>query len=332
MTAALSRFLHVANGTSTTKLIDAAAIPGTRSIWADPLYEGPVPANLTDDELVALRAQHLADAVDSSFTQTAADLKRWRTVIETHDAYDELVLWYEHDLFDQLNLIQILTWVRRRVPPAKIVSLVCIGSFPGHPKFKGLGELTAGDLSSLVEARERVGERQFDLAERAWQAFREPTPDELSQLRRADTTALPYLAAALDRFLQEYPWTDDGLSRTERRLLELAGEGTIELANALPRMHEGEHAYYVTDASLVAMARDLARTSPPLLELAFPSAGNLEALEGSVTLTDAGRAVLACREDRIALCGIDCWLGGVHLRSGADVWRWDEQSQRIIKS
>ena len=38
-----TRFLHVANGTCTTKLIEAAGIPGALSIWADPLHDGPVP-------------------------------------------------------------------------------------------------------------------------------------------------------------------------------------------------------------------------------------------------------------------------------------------------
>ena len=43
-----ARFLHVANGTCTTTIIEAAGIPGARSIWTDPLYEGPVPAGLND--------------------------------------------------------------------------------------------------------------------------------------------------------------------------------------------------------------------------------------------------------------------------------------------
>ena len=57
---ARSRFLHVANGSSTTRLIHAAGIPGTLSIWADPLYDGPVPGGLTDTELLDVRAHHLA--------------------------------------------------------------------------------------------------------------------------------------------------------------------------------------------------------------------------------------------------------------------------------
>jgi hypothetical protein len=210
------------------------------------------------------------------------------------------------------------------------VSLVCVGSFPGHPAFKGLGELSPAELRSLLGTRQRVADPQYALAQRAWQAFREPTPEALDDLRRGDTSALPYLGAAIGRLLQEYPWTVDGLSRTERRLLALADQGGIALAAAFPRMHEGEDAYYVTDASLRQLADSFSRTSPALLTLTTEST-NGEVLKGSVALTDTGRAVLAGKRDRIATCGIDRWLGGVHLHNSADIWRWDESQQTICR-
>src|SRR5438105_2964676 len=146
--AAMTRFLHVANGTSTTRTIVAAGIPGACSLWADPLYEGPVPGGLSDTELVDVRMQHLAGPADLTWAAWAGsdlsldpanDLRQWRATIERQESYDELILWFEHDVFDQLNLIQLLTWIRDRLPAATPVSLICIGSFPGRPDFKGLG-------------------------------------------------------------------------------------------------------------------------------------------------------------------------------------------------
>ena len=62
------RLLHVANGTSTTGTIEAAGIPGACSIWADPLYEGPVPAGLGDAELLDVRMRYLGVATPTSTT------------------------------------------------------------------------------------------------------------------------------------------------------------------------------------------------------------------------------------------------------------------------
>ena len=342
MTSAKTRFLHVANGTCTTRLIQAAGIPGAWSIWADPLHDGPVPGGLTDEELLDVRRRYHAESADPTNAAWAGpdpsldpvnDMRQWRAALERHDSYDELILWFEHDLFDQLNLIQLLTWIREHLPASTPVSLVCIGSFPGRADFKGLGELTPDELTSLLETRQRLGEPQYALAARAWQAFRDPTPEALDDLRRGDTSALPYLAAAVTRFLQEYPWTVDGLSRTERRLLELAGgdRGGIALSAAFRLVHDGETVYYITDTSLAAMAEELSRTSPPLLTLVPGGAGNDKGLRGNVALTDAGRAMLDAQQDRVATCGIDRWLGGVHLQRGT-LWRWDDARQRVTKS
>ena len=338
---AKTRFLHVANGTSTTGLIQAAGVPGALSIWADPLHDGPVPAGLTDEELLDVRLRHHTGPADITFAAWRGsdpsldpmnDMRQWRATIERHDSYDELILWFEHDLFDQLNLIQLLTWIRERLPTTTPASLVCIGSFPGRPEFKGLGELTPDELASLLETRQRLSEPQYALAERVWQAFREPTPEALDNIRQHGTSALPYLAAAVTRFLQEYPWTVDGLSRTERRLLELASGNGIALSAAFRHMHDGETAYYITDTSLAGLAEELSRTSPPLLTLALENGGNDEPLRGTVMVTDTGRAVLAGELNRVTTCGIDRWLGGVHLRSGGTLWRWDDTRQHVTKT
>lgn len=328
--AASTYFLHVANGTATTRLFEPAGIPGRSSIWADPLYEGPVPGHLTDTELVEVRSRFLGGPLHAD-VDPVNDLRNWRAAIRQHESYEELVLWFEHDLFDQLNLIQLLTWIRDRLPNDKTVSLICIGSFPGRRRFKGLGELTADELASLFGGRKRVSEAQYSLAKRAWQAFREPTPEALEALLQADTTALPNLAPAVMRFLQEYPSTIGGLSRSERRLLELAEGDPVDLVSVFPRMHDGEDVYYITDGSLADLVLSLSRTSPPMITVTADENVDVGLLKGSVKITDFGRAVLAGQQDRIATCGIDRWLGGVHLQGVTDIWRWDEQRQRIAK-
>lgn len=309
--------------------IEAAGIPGRCSIWADPLYEGPVPGNISDEALIDVRAEYLGGSDPDREPDPVNDLREWRAVIARHDAYDELVLWYEHDLFDQLNLAQLLTWIRPRLPESKPVTLICIGEFPGRPDFKGLGELEAHELAPLLDSRQPVTAAQYDVSERAWRAFGASTPEALDMLRHSDTSAMPFMSDALTRLLQEYPWTRDGLSRTERRLLELAQGDGISLLKAFPRMHQGERMYHVSDLTLAGMADDLARTTPPLVTIDRSNQRAGRALDVHVALTDAGRSTLAGHMDRVALCGVDRWLGGVHLQPGQPVWRWDDERQAM---
>lgn len=319
------RRLHVANGLATTALIEAAGLSGRTSEWADPLYEGPVPA-LSDDALVVVRARYLAPEV-RPVEETVAHLRRWRQVIEDADAFDELVLWYEHDLFDQLNLVQVLAWLAAR-PQRSAVSLVCIGAFPGRPQFKGLGELTPADLAMLFPLRRPVAHAQFETAARVWEAFRAESPERLDRLRRDGLSALPFLAPALERFLEEYPWTRDGLSRSERRLLHVAAEAKARLRDVFPRLHDGETAYYVTDGGLLDMVQRLSTSAPALLAI-DPATASGRPFDRAIGITEAGRRVLDGALDRVAACGLDTWRGGVHLTADR-LWRWNGVAGQLV--
>jgi len=325
------RFLHVANGSATTNLIQAAGIPGLLSIWADPLYEGPVPGDITDAELICVRARFLASPSENA-NDVELGLARWRQVIDDVDSYDELVLWYEHDLFDQLNLLQLLSWMSPRLQEATRISLIEIGSFPRHPAFKGLGELAPNELASLLGTRARVTGERHALAARAWTAFRSATPEALEELRRTDTSAMPFLGAALNRFLEEYPWTSDGLSRSERRLLAIASSGPVDLWTAFSLMHQDETSYLITDGSFLSLLQEFSRCSPALISVTAASLDVNRIPTGSVTITAQGRAVLNGDLDRVATYGIDRWFGGTRLEGNTAIWRWDPTRARVLRT
>jgi hypothetical protein len=322
-----SRLLHVANGHSVTGTLETAGVPGLKSVWADPLHDGPVP-DVSDDELLDIRARYLAEPTTESYVETRQGLRRWREVMLDTTAYDELVLWFEHDVFDQLNLIQLLSWIDERLPRDLPVTLVSIDAFPGHPDFKGLGELKPSELAPLLDTRQPVTRDHYSRAREAWHAFRQTTPEAIEQLRRSDSTALPFLSGALTRLLQEYPWTSDGLSRSERRLLRLGERGPMMLNRVFAQMNDDDRFYTITDLALLDLVGDLSSTTPPLVSFTLPVTAD-RTFRGTLVTTDTGREVLGGRRDRVAL-GLDRWRGGVHLHSDQDVWRWDEGKQRIV--
>jgi hypothetical protein len=322
--------LHVANGHCTTRLIESSGLPGRTTIWADPLNEGPVRDNVSDDELLQIRARFLAGHSDRA-GHVANDLKSWREEIDREDSYAELVLWFEHDLFDQLNLIQLLSYLSRR-PRVKPVALICIGSYPGRPGFKGLGELTPADIAALFPTRVPVTAGQIAVAERAWAAFRSADPRAIELLLKHDTSVLPFLAPALARHLEEFPSLSDGLSRTERRLMEQARDTPVELRTLLARMHAGETAYYIADSWLLDRATELTACEPPLVEVSITPDKNAASPAGTMALTAAGRAVLNGEADRVRQSGIDRWIGGVHLQGHGPVWRWSAPGGTLVRA
>jgi hypothetical protein len=265
--------LHVANGHCTTQLIDSAGLPGRTSIWADALHEGPVP-NVADAQLIRIRAEFIAGGRDVSADDVEADLKKWRAVVDADDRYSELVLWFEHDLFDQLNLVQLLARIGRDRPVRKPASLVSIDRYPGRDNFKGLGELQPADIAALFEKRRRLTPQQYALAASAWDAFRSEDRTRLESLLHDDTTALPFLGAALRRYLDEQAGAPGGLTRSESRLIEQLQCGPVEIHRAFAAMHDGETAYYITDVSFWTMVKRLAERTPALVEVALTGRGS----------------------------------------------------------
>lgn len=336
------RLLHLLNGDATRWKLERSEVPGTFAVWADALHEGPVPGPEVPPERwrelrvrYHLGADHTPSDETVTYEQALAHFRGWDEALERYPEHAEVVVWLEHDLFDQLLLIRHLHWFSERDLGATRLSLICIGGFPGMPDFKGLGELSPDQLASLLETRQPVTRRQLELGRAAWRAFTAPDPTELERLLERDTAALPFLARALRRLLEEYPAARDGLSHTERQALRLLADGPRSVLDLFRAMHHGEDAFYIADASFWTVLRGLARGTAPAvaLQIAAPRPGRLP--EGTARITDFGRALLAGEADRVRANGIDRWLGGVHLHApagGGVVWRWDAERGRLVPS
>jgi hypothetical protein len=327
--------LHVTNGDVAAEGIRRSGIGGEVLPWRDVLHEGPVPAGLSPDALAEVRARFIAERGWAPYEQVRAEVDaRDRTLAA---AGGEVVLWFEHDLYDQLQLLQVMDRLAETDGARGRVSLVCIGSFPGVEPFHGLGQLTPEQLASLHPTREPVTDAQWALARAAWAAFRAPDPTGIGRLPAADTGALPFLAGALARHLEQLPALGDGLSRTERQLLEAVDGGAAHPDEVFRADQAREERVFMGDATLWGYVRDLTGGMEPLLRTEDGSPFRLpgEGVDAGafraqrLALTDAGRSVLRGEADAVALRGIDRWLGGVHLSGHAVPWRWDRAAGRL---
>jgi hypothetical protein len=269
--------------------------------WRDVLHEGPVPA-VDAAALRETRARFLAEfGWGDAGRLRAAFEERDETLAAALRDRRPVVLWFERDLYDQLQLLQVLALAAETGWDADSFSLVLVGSFPGRPDFHGLGELDADELESLWPARASVTEEQVALAVEAWDAVRAPAPTAVAAFLERNSSALPYLAAALRRLLEELPDAQSGLSRTERQLLEAVDGGASTPAEAFLACAAREEAPFAGDTWIF-------RT--------------LDALGPLAEDAPLRRDVLGGRADRVELLGIDRWVGGTHLVPGA-VWRRD---------
>ena len=305
--------LHITNGDAAAGPIRALGLGGEVMAWKDVLHDGPVPAPATLDSLRPRRARFLAGYETATAVEIAQDLEARDRRLGASDRDEEVALWFEHDLYDQLQLIQILDCLAGRKRPARL-TLAQSDDY--------LGCMDAARLRALWERRADVTGAQLEAAQRAWAAFTHPDPPAIEDV--LDSVApLPYLRPALVRLLEEYPATDTGLSRIERQILETLVIGSWPLHELFTAAHhDREDPIFLGDAGFFDMVRTLAAGEHPLVSMDGDRAW----------LTDAGREVLAGRRDRVETLGIDRWLGGVHLRGRRVPFRWDPTARRIVAS
>ena len=311
--------LNVTNGDGAAELIGRIVKPEPVLPWRDMLHDGPVPAGLDLDALSAVRAQYLAGAFG---LEPGPALVRFRSrdhqLRHAIGAGARITLWFEHDLYDQLQLIQLLAILAEADVPPERVRLAQADRY--------LTEMSAEALARL--AAPLVTAEQMELARDAWAAFRAPTPEPLAQLLRIDTRALPWLQMAVARLLEELPAPGTGLSRTERRIIERVGEAPWAPGRLFGAVSNDEPARFLGDAPFFARLDALAAAPAPLVEGlpgTFPYTGNERERRAYATaplsLTALGKEVLAGWVDRAAVQPIDRWLGGTHLHA-EQLWRW----------
>jgi hypothetical protein len=234
------------------------------------------------------------------------------------DRFDRVLLWFEHDLWDQAALIRVLGLLAgRRGLSGKLFLVPADGQRP----FAALGD---AELAALQPAP--LSPLQIEAGAEAWAAFAAEDPRALDALwRRA--LPLPHLAPALRRHLQDLPWTTDGLSLTERRLLQAVAGGAGDLSAAFTALLAADPVFQVTDLIVRdhharlsdGPRRPIARGEPWRLS---PQGEALLRLspQGEASLRNEARHVPAAR-----------FQGGVAV--GPDgPWRWDPRFGGVVES
>ncbi len=312
------RVAHLRCGTDLLANLDAAGLPGPRLVWADPLCQGPL-APGPRDEWRDRRADFLTLAYEVDSAEAARRLAEEDAALDACDA-DEICLWFEHDLYDQMILLHLVARLGRH----RRLSLVDLGAWPGVERFTGLVQVPVEALPQVFAERQTICTEQVEAAELAWAAVAGPDPTRVDRIRHDPRLEVfRHAAAALRRWLEEFPSTTDGLGRTERTALKHLAKvapDPVPFAELFAAVAAREQRPWLGDTMLQSMLWRLALEGEPLV---------LRSDEGW-SLTDMGRKVLDREKDRVWVNGYDGEHGGVRL-TGYDLpWRWDVDARELL--
>jgi hypothetical protein len=323
--------LNITNGDSAAGTLSEAGIEGKIIPWRDVLHEGPVDSSLSLEKLSTQRARFIAERRWDDFAHVSGDFAERDRMIRHLDYFDEIVLWFEDDLYDQLQLIQLLDFLSGSSARQKAISLIQVDGY--------IPPLSAAKLKELDAKRPRVTPEQFDLAQRAWKAFGSNDPSGISRLLDGNTSALPYLAGALRRHLEEFPAVGTGLSRSEREALTAidGGHATpvaafLEVAKKQESIFLGDIVFYWYLERLSGSKKTALLTWKNGSPVVAPTSKTARSfVKGELKLTTLGYKVLGGDTDWQSINTATRWLGGVEVGPGEQGWRWDPDERALVR-
>lgn len=304
--------LHITCGDFAADELRRAGVAEAALPWRDVLHEGPVPSDVTGSEMRMIRADFIASCGWGDYCDVLESLNERDRLLE-ESGKQGATLWFEADLYDQLQLLEVLSRLYELGTVPERVQLF------GGAGFSGLG---ADDLRAGLAP---VSAQTMHSAYEAWGAFCSPDPSGLARIAAKGVAGLPFVGQALGRLLEEYPGVCDGLSRLERTMLQAASSGPVsgpELFKAVSRQEERP---FFGDWPCWLVASRLMSGPDPLLAASrgtFP--------DRTVRLTLAGERTLNGQSDWMRAGGQGRWIGGVRL-DGSHDWRYVPKNETLTR-
>ncbi len=216
----MSSLLHITNGDSFTERLNKLDLKGDVITWREMLCEGETLTNVGSESFWKTRYEFLHKnykVTKSWFIEKT--LKEYRSLCN-HKQQDQIVLWFEYDLFCQVNLIAVISWLLANRKYAEI-SLVCSGKEDESDKLYSLNELSDEQLLSLYRNKKVLSQDDIEYADYVWQLYCSNNPIRLENLSDFEDFQFDYLGDAVKTHLKRFPSIANGLNDMENNILKL---------------------------------------------------------------------------------------------------------------
>ena len=328
--------LHIRCGDDIEQALLGCGFKGDFLEVSNPFPQGAVPHFDSLEEFIQIRTtfltQHYGSYIPESRIQNAeAEIRNVEDVLRhAPERYERIVLWYEHDAFDQLSKAYVLAHLAELNLDNTLVECIQINSFPGVKKFIGIGQLSRMPeaILTLWSQRQAVSPTMIAYGARSWLAFTKDDPLDLWHLTEEES---PFsdMQRALKRMLMELPWSGNGLSLTEHLSLDiLAREGEMRPGAIFSLlMTESDPQPFLGDIMFLAILRPLWKAEHPAITVLEEFQDENPMRQMLLSITDLGRSLLETNANWLTLHSrlipVDRHVGGIRITSNKKNWYWN---------
>ncbi len=309
----MSNILHITNGDSFTSVLQTLKLKGEIITWREMLCEGKTVTDVGSENFWKIRYEYLSKTYKVTKKRFIDfTLKEYRDLCN-HKKQQEIVLWFEYDLFCQINMIAVLSWLKKHRKGVEI-SLVCSGKEDNTKRLYSLSELSKAALQKLYKNRLVLSQDDIEYADYIWQLYCSDNPLRLETFTKFNASQLKYLPNAIEAHIQRFPSVKNGLNALENSIIDAAMIQKFESKEKMVgHILKNQGFYGLGDSQFFKMVSDL----KPLFRTFNP-----------VTISRLGKDVQGKKENFYAqIKDENAFLGGTNKYD----FLYHEESERLLK-
>jgi hypothetical protein len=307
--------IHILNGDALVEGFKQSKIKGDNIVWRECLFEGPIFNTEIETDLANIRAKYICETYGENESHYMKGFNEFFSKLKSINQYDEITLWFDYDLFCQVNLMYLLK-VIAGYNYGMPVSVVFPENDGENNQYEGFGRLTGEQLQELFECRKSLSKEELYTGEKFWKAYSSTNPLEFQCLLSDTNNTFPLFREALQAHLERFPSRQNGLNSIEQIILNSVEEGINDKFKIMERVWKEASIYGLGDLQIFKYIEQL-------------NNNNLLIEGDKIQITKLGKEVLDNRKNYLELRKSDVWIGGVRLNNNK-TWQWDKKDKGMI--
>ena len=326
MSQSKNNTLHITNGDAAIPVIRATGAVGNILPWRDLLHLGPIADTADLRSQSKQRAQFIAACGWANVADVEQDFRRRDEMLLRAHEFDEVVLWFEHDLYDQLQLVQILAVLASVVSDKTSIKLINTDEY--------LGTISANRLGQWAKKTVTISADHLVFMQRVWRAITASSPELLAVLVNEDMSPFDHLQPAILRLLAEFPEPNCGLSKSQfltLKLLSEAPEKSLTAGRLYGAYQQLDTPRFMADMPYWWLLRQWANAPNACVSIQPNSAEQIAFSQREITITQHGQDILSGVNQWRIVDENQYWVGGTLIRPDK-IWFWNAKTRQLTNA
>ncbi len=227
----MSTILHILNGDTLSPRLKDLSINGNIAVWREMLCEGKTIVNLASETFKNTRIAFFKEQYPEQASKYDALFGSQLAIISDAHSYEEIILWFEYDLFCHINMLACISFLKTMNYKGKI-HLVCSGWIEGKKQLQGLAQLSNKELQNHYTKKVTLNNHDLFLADDLWRLYCSDNHLKFNP-KRAKDSSFKYLSNCISAHKERFPSVRTGLNTLETHLLRLIQKHTIKSISQL---------------------------------------------------------------------------------------------------